>query len=142
MEKNRGFSLGLCQHFRLGTLVISQAIPSAPNLLLLPSPMFFIFIWLFRQPVLLSPLQAPLSIFSAFSALPTGRRPELVISVPRVAVPDKTRVIFISLINNQEAPSPGSYESHRGLEGPRILSIMLSWELSCVQNGKDPGLQN
>lgn len=95
--------------------------------------MFFIFIWLSRQPALLSPLQAPPSIFSA---LPTGRRPELVISVPRVAVPDKTRVIFISLINNQEAPSPGSPESQRRLEGPRILPVMLSWELSCVQNRK------
>lgn len=126
-------SLGLGQHLRLRALVISQAIPSSQNLLLLPSPMFFIFIWLSRQPALLSPLQAPPSIFSA---LPTGRRPELVISVPRVAVPDKTRVIFISLINNQEAPSPGSPESQRGLEGPRILPVMLSWELSYVQNRK------
>lgn len=77
-----------------------------------------------------------LPLFPLLSLHPHWKEGLIQSSPPRVAVPDKSRVIFISLINNQEAPSPGSPESQRGLEGHLILPVMLSWELSCVQSGR------
>lgn len=77
---------------------------------------------------------------SVFNPLEGG--PYSVILAPRVAAPGQLKVIFISLINNQEAAGPYPAEKGDGGRGPSVPAYYTSWDPGLCPLREEPGLQN